>query len=61
MVNLFRYKVLDKAGAYHDACSVASHGTSFHVRTVAPFSIRGNQLEANLVFKYMRRWVNLNM
>jgi hypothetical protein len=61
VVSLFRYEVLDKASAYHNTRTVASHGASLHVRTVAPSLARTDQLEANLVFKHMRRRVNFNV
>ena len=32
-----------------------------HVRTLAPAFLRGRQLETDLVFEHMRRWVDLDV
>ena len=58
--NFFSDEVLDEASTSHDGCSEAAGEVLVHVWTAAPIIFRGDQPQANLVFKHMRRRIGLD-
>jgi len=58
---LFNDQILDEAGTGHDGCAEGAREVRVHVRTLAPTIPRGDQSQADLVFKHMRRWIDLDV
>ena len=61
VAGLFGDQILNEASTGHDSCSVATGGLRVHVRTATPAFVGGRQPQANLVFKHMRRRIDLDV
>ena len=59
--SLFQNQILNVASTGHDGGAEDARGPRVRVRAAAPAVVGSHQLEANLVFKHVRRWIELNV
>src|SRR4051812_36283179 len=61
MAHLSQNKVFDKPSPAYDGCTITTGPLRMHIRALPPVFFWSDQLQPDLVFKHMRRRIDLNM